>query len=342
VLGATPGGIAAAVRAARDGPDTVLVTYNARVGGMMASGSSFTDTTLGTDPRAPLHDEFFERVEAHYRETYGPDSQQVADCDGGLRFEPTVAEGVFEALLDDAGVRVHREYHPTGAERDGRSLEAVRFEPFGGGAGVRVVADAFVEATYEGDLAARAGVPYRLGRESRAAYGEQYAGRLFSEKGTRLYPGSTGVGDDAVQSYDYRLCLTDDPDNRMPIEKPAGYDREEFLPVVEDPPEADGDVPAWDSEEYPCRLKSELVRPTREAAIERGFAGLNLLRGPLPNGKRDLNTADLPGEADAYPEADWETRREIADRHRRHVLGLLYFFQNDGHVPDPIQEESPR
>jgi hypothetical protein len=186
-------------------------------------------------------------------------------------------------------------------------------------------------------------VPYRVGREGREAYGEQYAGRLFSEKGTKCFTGSTGVGDDAVQAYDYRLCLTDDPDNRRPIEQPAGYDRTEFLPIIEDGGEdAPGSWDAHTSTERACHLKSELVRPGSDEIEAMGFKQLHLLRGPLPNDKRDLNTADLPGAVDDYPEADWERREEIAQRHREHVLGLLYFFQNDAAVPDSLQQEANR
>lgn len=348
VLGATPGGIAAAVRAAREGLTCQLVAFNARVGGMMAGGLSVTDTTLSpTRSRTPLLDEFFERVRLHYREEYGPDSRQYADCNEGLFFEPKVAEGVFEDLLAEAGVDVRRGYYPVDAARSGRDLRRVVFEAIGGSDDdedddrFAVAAETFVDATYEGDLAAVAGVPYRVGRESRAEFGEQYAGRLFSEKGTRIYPGSTGVGDDVVQSYDYRLCLSKDPDNRRRPEKPDTYDREEYLPMMEDGPEAEfGHGESYRSEEIPCHIKSELVRPTVEEIREMGLASYLLLRGPLPNDKRDLNTADLPGAVDDYPEADWERREEIANRHEEHVLGMLYFLQNDEAVPEDLREEA--
>lgn len=337
VVGGTPGGIAAAVRAAREGLSTVLVAKNAHLGGMMASGLSFTDTTI-EKARSPLHDEFFERVVAHYREAYGVDSPQYERCNDGRFFEPKVAEAVFDAMIEEAGVDVVREYRPTSVERDGRTVESVRFESNADGPARRVAADTFVEATYEGDLAATAGADYRVGREPRSAYDEQYAGRLFSEKGTRLFTGSTGAGDDTVQAYNYRLCLTCDPENRVPVPKPSGYDREEYLPIVEDPPEIGTDP--VESEVLPCPIKSELVRLTTEELEERGFAAANLLRGPLPNQKRDLNTADLPGEVNEYPEGDPATRREIERRHMDHVLGLLYFFQHDDAVPASVRAEA--
>ena len=346
VVGATPGGIGAAVRAAREGLSTCLVTYHDRVGGMMAGGLSVTDTQIEhTRTRAPLLNEFFRRVEEHYAETYGTGSSQHEHCREGLYFEPKVAEQVFERMLGEAGVTVHRAYHPTEASRANRMVTAVRFEPIptrskAGEPSFELRADAFIDGTYEGDLAAVAGVPYRLGREGRTEFGEQYAGRLFSEKGTRLFPGSSGVGDDAVQAYDYRVCLCTDPENRRLPEKPPEYDREEFLPILEDEPETSaGELRAHQLREIPCAIKSELVVPTLDEIRERGIYSLLLLRGPLPNEKRDLNTADLPGEADDYPEGDWERRKEIEDRHKHHVLGLLYFLQNDEAVPAELQAE---
>ncbi|MFB6295568.1 MAG: FAD-dependent oxidoreductase [Halobacteriales archaeon] len=361
VYGATPGGIATAVRAGREGLDVTLVTIRTRVGGMMAGGLSWTDSTVD-GPRTPLLSAFTGRVREHYESTYGADSEQYENCGDGWLFEPHVAEAVFEDLLAEAGVDVAFTYAPRTVERDGRRIEAVTFERITAGgpdahrerktretetdaAGtLAVTADAFADATYEGDLYAAAGCAYRVGRESREAFGEQYAGRLYSEKGTRLFPGSTGAGDDAVQSYDYRLCLTKDASNRRPVPKPDGYDREEFLPVVEDPPElhdappdGNGIPAARESEPMPCHLKSELVVQTVSEMREKGLEAL-MLRGPLPNEKRDLNTADLPGAADDYPEADWERRREIERRHRDHVLGLLYFVQNDEAVPEDLRE----
>lgn len=340
VVGGTPGGVAAAVRAAREGLSTVLVAPNAHLGGMMASGLSFTDTTIEM-ARAPIHDEFFDRVATRYREEFGPDSTQYERCNDGRFFEPKVAEAVFDAMVEEAGVEVVTEYRPVSVERAGETVESVRLDPVPGGSAdgkLRVAADAFVEATYEGDLIAAAGTDYRVGREPRSAHDEQYAGRIFSEKGTRLFTGSTGAGDDTVQAYNYRLCLTRDPNNRRLIPKPADYDRETYLPIVEDPPES-GTNPL-ESELLPCPIKSELVRLTRAELEERGFERATLLRGPLPNEKRDLNTADLPGAVDDYPEEDPETRREIERLHRDHALGMLYFFQHDEAVPDSIREDA--
>lgn len=217
-----------------------------------------------------------------------------------------------------------------------------------------ISADVFVEATYEGDLIAAAGAPYRVGREARAEHDEQFAGRLFTQaRGDRYYPreavgkaagdsapadrrgpldvppekrrgsldlvphpgglteifpGSIGDGDDAIQAYNYRLCLSSDPENRRRPEKPADYDREEYLDAV-------------------------------EAVTESGLRSYLLLRY-LPHEKADMNAADLPSENHEYPDCGPERREEIADRHRRHTLGLLYFLQNDDAVPERIRDEA--
>ena len=346
VIGATPGGLGAAIRGAREGLDTCIVSYHAHVGGMMSGGLSVTDTLIDhRRARSPILNEFFSRVTQYYAESYGDDSTQVKHCRDGLYFEPKVAEAVFEDMLKTANIDRYQEYYPKSVSRSNRRIRSVELEPIPtrGSASepiIKLRGDTFIDATYEGDLAATAGVPYRIGREGRDDFGEQYAGRLFSEKGTRIYPGSSGFGDRAVQSYDYRLCLSKDPDNRRLPDQPPGYDRAEFAPILEDAPDdRAGELPSHQLPEIACKLKSELVVPTREEIDEQGLLSLLLLRGPLPNQKRDLNTADLPGEADEYPEANWHRREEIAKRHEDHVLGLLYFLQNDDAVPDKWQAE---
>jgi hypothetical protein len=345
VAGGTPGGIAAAVRAAREGQDTTLVARNDHLGGMMAGGLSYTDTQV-TKPRAPLLEAFVGAVREHYAETCGRDSPDFEACEEGYIFEPHVAEETFEELVDDAGVEVRRGRRPTSVDRAGRSIEAVTFEAVDGTGAERIAADVTVEATYEGDVAALAGVPYRVGRESRRRHAEQFAGELYTVGGTNRYypmaavgdadndvpsgtrgpldvpddrqsgdlgilphpwnmsdiaPHSTGAGDDAVQAYNYRLCLSRDPENRRRPDRPPDYDRSKYVDEV-----------------------SPLKGRT------------------LPDDKVDLNTADLPGANHAYPEADAETRAEIGRKHRNHVLGLIYFLQNDDAVPDDVQSEARR
>ncbi|WP_207592941.1 FAD-dependent oxidoreductase [Halomontanus rarus] len=412
VTGGTPAGVAAAVHAARADLETCLVTYNDSLGGMMASGLSMTDTLLHPRKgRSPVLDEFFERVRTHYRTTYGPDSDQYRTCNGGLVFEPHVAEETFEALVDaESSLTVERGWRPVSADRAGRSLRSVSFESFGGD-GSRsgdgdadetrtLEADAFVDATYEGDLAAVAGAPYRVGRESREEYGERFAGRVFTDADdvSTIRAGSTGEGDDAVQSYNYRLCLSSDPENRRYPDEPDGYDRREYLWVLEDlegmreyvddrgvddpmtvgladreSPELAEAMDRWyetggrrarvDDEDRWVPLAEDVYRgtdpaedgllplPAQTRLLDRSPEGLagdvhleqegdEFVWGNLPNDKRDMNACDLVGESHAYPEADWDERREIANRHREYVLGFLYFLQNDDAVPEAAREQA--
>lgn len=350
VAGGTPGGIAAGVRAAREGHETLLVPYDDHLGGMMASGLSYSDT-LTTKERAPILEDFVGAVRDHYRSEYGVESDQYAACESGYVFEPSVAESILSDLVaDEPAIEVSEPAHPASAQRSGSLVESVTFEPFDDGDRRAVAAAVFVDATYEGDLAAAAGAPWRVGREGRREYGEQFAGRLFTgargdryypraavgpgndsvppdrrgpldvpadRRGgdldliphpaglTEIFPKSTGVGDDAVQAYNYRFCLSRDPDSRRRPERPDGYDRTRYVDSLEE-------------------IEAEGLRQY-------------LLLRHLPNDKADMNAADLPGENHDYPTADWERRRTIAGRHRRYALGLLYFLQNDDAVTDDLQ-----
>lgn len=351
VIGGTPGGIASAVRSAREGCKTCLVTYRDHLGGMMASGLSYTDT-LTMKQRSPIFEEFVQSVREHYHDEYGSDSRQYEYSENGYIFEPHVAETIFDNLVEsEPDLAVKSMYYPTTATRSNCHLRTVTIESFDDDTTVTLEATTFVEGTYEGDLAATAGVPYRIGRESREEHGEQFAGRLFTQvrgdkyypreavgnvnndappdrRGpldtpvekrqgeldliphpaglTEIFPRSTGEGDDAIQAYNYRLCLTNNPDNRRYPEKPDVYDRSEYLAALD--------------------------------AIENdGFRSYFRLRY-LPNEKADMNTANLPGENHDYPESGWEKRNEIATRNRNYALGLLYFLQNDDAVPADIQQ----
>lgn len=354
VIGGTPGGIATAVRAAREGCETLLITYNKHLGGMMAGGLSYTDT-LTMKARTPLLEEFVQRVHDHYKSEYGPESQQMTYCESGYIFEPHIAEQIFEDLVSaESALTVARGYHPSTVERTGRTLTEVHLNPFDeDDDSLTIAGDIFIEATYEGDLMATAGTDYRIGRESRAEFNEQFAGRIYTaargdryypqeavgnkedsapaerrgpldvplekQQGhldliphpaglTEIYPKSTGKGDDAIQAYNYRLCLSNDPENRRLPEEPPEYNREDHLEALEE--------------------------------IEEGDLRSYLLLRYLPNNKADMNSADLPGQNHAYPEADWDRRNEIADRHRNHALGLLYFLQNDDTVSNDVQAEA--
>jgi hypothetical protein len=336
VYGATPGGIACAVRAAREGLTVLLVNHTDHLGGMPTNGLGVWDT-LYDGRRCPVYDEIRERIENHYRDKFGPDSPQLKAARPGPRtmssprgyFEPHVAERVFEGIVAaEPRITVLRSLVPVSFEQDGRLLTSVEFEPRKGGPSRRVAAAMFADGSYEGDLMAAAKAPYRIGREARDEYDEPHAGVVFGNyigsenelakfprdaiegrlnlrgfritKG-RVHEGSTGAGDDAVQAYNFRICLTNDPKNIVLPEKPATYRREDFL------------------------NKSKWL----------GSAG-------SINGKGSWNEPKLPGENHAYPDGDWATRDAITRRHLDHALGWIYFMQNDESIPLKQREMNRR
>ena len=138
-----------------------------------------------------------------------------------------------------------------------------------------------------------------------------------------IFSESTGEGDGAVQDANFRVCLSSNPGNQIPVEPPDEYDRSEFLPILEDDPE-EGPL-------YPYPIKSGLLNYPLTA-----FPGVI----PIPGAKCDWNAAAIPGGVDDFPDGDWETRQAIIKRHRDFALGLLFFLQHDDAVPEKIREEA--
>lgn len=313
VVGATPCGISAAIAAARCGSKVILTEVKDHTGGMMSNGLGRTDigprnTVSGT------FREFVNGVHTYYVETYGPDSRQVKDCGGGYHFEPSVAERILNRMVKaEKNISVKYRYQPESVLIYRDRLHGVTFVDRRHNRRVQVRAGVVVDATYEGDVAAIAGVPYRVGRESREEGGEPYAGVIYLDHKTRMVlPGSTGEGDRRVQAYNFRLCLTRNPENRVPFQKPANYDRTEYLQVIE----------------------------SIEAGRVKSVGDVLDIRH-LPNGKTDINntpqslmSTDLPEENYEYPEASYEERERIVERHKQYILGLLYFLQNDPGLPE--------
>lgn len=345
VFGSTAPGIVAAVRAAREGMSVALVSAGAHLGGSLPSLGAVETHYRGN--RAPLLQEFIGRVRAHYRERHGENSAAYLVCKGGLypTFEPHVAEEILTAWIKaEPRIRLFRGLVPVAVEKSGREVQAVIFQAPAGGAPVRLEARALVEASYEGDLMALAGAAFRVGREARSEFGEPRAGRVFTRWVTGRYPtaavegrlnlttakattseplpGSTGEGDDNIQSYSYRLCLTDDPSNRrLMTAPPHGYDREKFAPILLSPAE---------KEKLPLPFHHRFqIYSLREMT-----AGDHLFHGhALPNRKRSWNATNFTGAGKCYPTADAATRPTMARQHRDHALGLMWFLQNDPAMP---------
>ena len=327
IYGGTPGGVACAVRAAREGLSVLLVNRHDHLGGLLTSGIGVWDTQF-EGKRSPIYDEVRAAIMEYYRTTYGADSQQYRDALPGPsgytngRFEPRVAEKVINELVArEKSITVLRGYIPAVVERDGTLLTSLTLRPTKAGNELTIRAKVFADCTYEGDLAALAKVPYRVGREARTEFGEPHAGIIFMQPVSQapspeaarlatlhdqlklrkfanwqvLLPQSTGAADDAVQACNYRTMLTTDPANRVPISKPANYDAY-FLKTLEI------------------------------------FSGIE-----IPNAKYGWNRPQLVGRQTAYVEADWATRKRIEDEHWEVMTGLLYFLQNDLTVPKVIR-----
>jgi hypothetical protein len=335
VVGGTPGGVAAAVVAARRGLDVVLTERGPRLGGLLTGGLGVMDTQYD-GPRASFYDELCARLLGHYRDAYGEDSEQYRNAvprpHWPLTAEPHVAEEVIESLVAaEPRIEVVRGHVPVAVLRSGRRLLGVQLAPWDGeavGEPDRLVrAGCYVDATYEGDLFALAGEDFQVGRENRRTYGEPHAGRIFTRReltedgsgrwpreaaagrlatrtfkavSTEIFAGSTGEGDALVQAYSYRLCLSRDPGNRRMPDRPEGYDPEVYRRVA---------------------------APGRIGAPN------------LPNGKR-FWFRNLTGPQHAYPRASEPERQRIREIYRRHALGFLYFLQHDPSVPEQTRREA--
>lgn len=353
VVAATPGGIACALRCAREGLSVLLVEATAHVGGMWTSGVQVFDTRYAGH-RCPVLTEFSARLEAHYRQAYGegsPEHEMARYGDASQhgkrpRFEPHIAERIFRAMLDETrGIRLVHGYRPEAVRKDGGAIREVEFTvTMGTGERLRAAADIFVDASYEADLAALAGAAFRIGREGRQEFAEPHAGRHFTtiepigESGRRLaqrlnlhyfnrtsrkvFGASTGESDRAVQAYTVRLVLTNRASNRREIVRPASYARERYLGMLDRSADAH-------AQGYP--LSSHLLH----GSIEDFRLAVN-----LPGEKMDWFGANLVGGNHEYPSAAPRRRREIYRAHVEHALGLLYFLQHDSAVPPAIREHT--
>jgi hypothetical protein len=354
VIGDNPGGIAAALKAASSGVATILISSRRVVGGFFPSLGAIESHYRGV--RSPFLQQLEDGIIRHYREKFGTDSQPYLDCvtlepnNPMITFEPHVAEQILASMVLHApNLRIYTGFYPVQVNVEGRLVQSACFHSGGSEEAMIVQAAAFIDASSEGDFSAIAGAGYRIGRESRAEYDESHAGKLFTKyvdgkypqeavegklniipKWTTrgLLPGSTGEGDDEIQDYSYRLCLSSDTDNRLWPARPDGYDREKFLVLLEDPLKT-GHKPHPFHHRY-------LTNSIREQAY-----GDHLFHGhKLPNRKRSWNATNYTGAAKAYPRASREQRQAIEKKHLDHALGIMYFLQNDEAVPEDIQSLS--
>jgi hypothetical protein len=330
VYGGTPGGIAAAVAAADEGRSVILVEPFSFVGGLVSNGLTHTDLR-SLESTSGVWREFNLRIKKHYADTYGPDSEQVKACFEGNFAEPKVNQLVFEEMLADREkIRVFTRYeleNVTSNRAMPSTILAAVFRKTGEEDPLTVRAGVYLDGSYEGDLMAKAGVKYTVGREDEAAYGESIA------------KGVPAGGDGQVQGYNYRWCVTNAPD-RIPAPKPAGYDRAEFLPLLE--LFASGKI----TNVFGIQSANGMTLPEGMPPIT-SKAVYKLQPPLLPNGKADINDMShglvrlsMPDINDGFPEASKEERQRIVDEHTRYQVGMLHFLQHDGEVPASIREDA--
>mgnify|MGYP000846061975 CR=1 FL=1 len=330
VIGGTPGGIAAALAAARAGFRVALTEYHPHLGGMATSGLGKSDNE-NRDMIGGIFTEFVRRVWTYYADTYGRDSVNAVLCNDGYYYEPSVAERIFNEML--AGQRTRIQVFPAHRLVSVRTAKNCVHQATllsrASNSLLELNAKVFIDATYEGDLYAMAGAEYRLGRESRDEYGELHAGVVYYDYEERLFlPGTTGEADRHLPAYTYRLCLTTDPKNSIALDSPPPeYDRQLYLPYLQDL--------RADRLSAPKRLVEGWgYYPKHFGTLLRAFSVTE-----LPNGKIDANINPRPlaflfsEENDGYADGDWDARERICLRHRHLTLGLLYFLQNDHAVP---------
>ncbi|MCY3912007.1 MAG: FAD-dependent oxidoreductase [Chloroflexi bacterium] len=329
VLGATPGGIASAVAAARLGHSVSLIEYHRHIGGMAASGLGKSDIEH-RELIGGLFREYTERVLAAYVARYGADSKNVRLCDDGYYYEPSVAEAVFEGMVgEQPRIGLHRGARLTEVACSDAAVTAITVVDRRSGRPTTIRGRQFIDATYEGDLYAAAGAAFRLGREARDEFNEPHAGVVYYDyqEGTFL-SGTTGAADDRLPAYTYRLCLTTDPANAHRLtEPPPDYDRADYVDYFDDL--AAGRLGG------PKTLKPG--RGYNPAHFDTLVRALSVTE--IPNRKTDVNINPrplgfpFPEENRGYLEGDDTTRQRIRRRHRDLTLGLLWFLQNDEQIP---------
>jgi hypothetical protein len=349
IYGGTSAAITSAVQVIKMGKSVLVVSPDKHLGGLSSGGLGFTDTGK-KEVIGGLAREFYHRLYQHYqhdsswrwqkKEEYGNKGQGTPAIDGAERtmwiFEPHAAEQVFEDFVKEHQIKVLRDEwlnRETGVkEENGRiiSIQTLSGKTFSG--------KMFIDATYEGDLMAAAGVKYHVGREATSVYGEEWNGvqtevfhhghhfksaisayKVPGDTASGLLPlissdkpGPKGSGDSKVQAYCFRMCLSNHPDNRVAFSRPEGYDSTQY---------------------------ELLVR-----VFDSGWRELFSKFDPIPNRKTDTNnhgpfSTDYIGMNYDYPEASYERRKQIIKEHETYQKGLLYFMVTDQRIPADLQRE---
>lgn len=349
IYGGTSAAVTAAVQVKKMGKSVIIVSPDKHLGGLSSGGLGFTDTG-NKEVIGGLSREFYQRLYQHYqkdaswtwqkRSEYGNKGQGTPALDGTNRtmwiFEPHAAEQVFEDFVRENKLTVYRnEWLDRSAKGVQKQAGAITsFKTLGG---TVYQGKVFIDATYEGDLMAAAGVKYHVGREANSVYNETHNGVQvgvfqhghYFKKNVSPYkiegdpksgllpeisaeePGANGTGDHKIQAYCFRMCLSNHPENRIPFPKPAGYDPSRY--------------------ELLARVFATGWRETFDKY------------DPIPNRKTDTNnhgpfSTDYIGKNYDYPEATYERRKQIIRDHELYQKGLLYYMQNDPKIPADVHQ----
>jgi len=351
IYGGTSSAVTTAVQVSRMGRSVIIVSPDKHLGGLSSSGLGFTDTgnkaVIGGIAR-----EFYHLLYQHYmkpeswnwqkQSDYGNKGQGNPALDGENRtmwiFEPHAAEEAFEEMIKINKIKVFRDEwleRNNGVSKENGKITSIKTLN-----GKLFKGKIFIDATYEGDLMAAAGVSYHVGREACNVYGEEWNGVQVGDFPIKHHdfdnirispyvilgdstsgllagiskekPSNRGDGDSRIQAYCYRLCLTKVKENRIPFDRPAGYDSTQY---------------------------ELLVR-----IFDAGWRGTFNKFDPIPNLKTDVNnhgpfSSDNIGMNYDYPEADYERRKEILREHITYQKGLFYFIANDPRVPSEVRDE---
>ena len=349
IYGGTSAAITAAVQAKKLGKSVIVVSPDKHLGGLSSGGLGFTDTG-NKEVIGGLSREFYHRLFLHYdkpeswkwqqKSEYGNKGQGTPAIDGSNRtmwiFEPHAAENVFEDFVRENELNILRDEWLD--RKNGVMLDNGRIVSIKTLSGKTFNGKMFLDATYEGDLMAAAGVSYHVGREATSMYQEEWNGiqtgvlhhKHWFAKNIDPYvvpgdpssgllpriskddPGKKGDGDHRIQAYCFRMCLSSHPDNRIPFVRPPGYDSTQY----------------------------ELLARVYAAGWDETFEKFD----DIPNRKTDTNnhgpfSTDNIGMNYDYPEATYEKRQEIIKEHELYQKGLMYFLSHDSRVPDEVRNK---
>lgn len=329
VYGASSAGVIAAYAAAKMNKSVVLIDPGSRPGGLTSGGLGYTD--IGNKfAITGIARDFYRRIGRHY----GQFEQWI--------FEPHVAGEVYKSYLNESHLKILYNHRIVSACKKAGHIQNIIVEESkhpSGKSNLTISAKVFIDCSYEGDLMAKADVSYTVGREGNNQYTETYNGVQLRNKhqfpdGISPYkiPGkpesgliwgvsaqellATGTGDKCVQAYNFRICLTSDPSNQIPITKPDGYNA------------------TW----YELMIRLMQAQPKKQRLQD--YLKWDL----MPNHKTDINnqggfSTDMIGMNYNYPEGTYDERKKIIDQHELYTKGLLWFLGHDNRVPATIRQE---